>query len=69
MITKAKWQTRSTFDCSTGRLKGPPFDVGARLLEEVTEYAASNDCEVVIRNDVRADNSERRLTVVMEVVE
>jgi hypothetical protein len=67
MAIKAKWITRGTFNCTTGRTKGFPFDVDGRVLEQVTEYAASNDCNATVRNDVRIDNSERRLTIVLEV--
>jgi hypothetical protein len=67
MASKAKWITRGTFNCVTGNTRGSPFDIAPCVLEQVTEYAASNDCSALVRNDVRADNTERRLTIVLEV--
>lgn len=66
MKTKAKWMQRGSFDCLTGEWSGTPFDISAEVVEGVTQYAAYHDRRAVIRNDVRVDNTERRLVITLQ---
>lgn len=66
MKSKAKWMPRGSFDCLNGQWNGVPFDMGEDIVASVTQYAAQHDRRVVIRNDVRVDNTERRIVITLE---